>query len=299
MMRTLTSRLLTACAPLSLAFLAGCDIEFPEQEVRLKHDAEADTLDVLFIYQGVTTPRDDADALAAGTAVADRILAGRREFMLLDWPLLWDLDEMAAQDGQVLAITRIIERVSLVEVGAFTDADDRLSAFQHFRMTEVSDTLAQANQLITGMVQLGLLTGELSSEVSWMDDEELDAWAEFCTSGTPWIAIEDSQLIARIPATEAGAAAMLRELLLAAADANSADMGMSELSILLDNLAGLRIGDGMLELRVGTLDEDEAVLRLRRNDVEYQPSLLKHLRNRGLDLSGAPSIEEVRQTLRG
>ena len=66
-----------------------------------------------------------------------------------------------------------------------------------------------------------------------------------------------------------------------------------------DYLAGLRIGDGMHELRVGPLDEDEAVLRLRRNDVEYQPSLLKHLRNRGLDLSGAPSIEEVRQTLRG
>ena len=45
MLQKLTSRVLTTCAPLSLAFLTGCDIEFPEQEVRLMHDAEADTLE--------------------------------------------------------------------------------------------------------------------------------------------------------------------------------------------------------------------------------------------------------------
>ena len=298
MMRTLTSRLLTACAPLSLAFLAGCDIEFPEQEVRLKHDAEADTLDVLFIYQGVTTPTDDAQALASGTAVADRILAGRREFMLLDWPLLWDLDGLAAQEGQVLAITRIIDRVSLLDVGAFTDADDRLSAYQHFRMTDVSDTLAQANQLITGMVQLGLLTGEIGSEMSWMDAEERRAWGQFCASGTPWIALEDGQLVGRIPATEGGAAEMLQELLIGAAEEDMDEGELDELSILLDNLTGLQIADGMVELRIGTLEQGEAVLKLRRG-VEYEPSLLEHLGKRGLDLSDAPSIDVVRQMLRG
>ena len=95
MLQTLRRRPLAAALPLSLAFLSGCDVQFPEQEVRMQYDTEADTLDVLFIYKGVHTPETSAEALNDGKNVADRILAGRREFMLLDWPYLWDLDELA------------------------------------------------------------------------------------------------------------------------------------------------------------------------------------------------------------
>ena len=299
MLQTLRRRPLAAALPLSLAFLSGCDVQFPEQEVRMQYDTEADTLDVLFIYKGVHTPETSAEALNDGKNVADRILAGRREFMLLDWPYLWDLDELAEDESQVMAVHRIIERVSLVEVGAFLDPQERLSSFQHFRMTEVADTLGQANQLLTGMVQLGLLTGEIAGQVPWMDDEEQDAWGEFCQSGTPWVAIEDNQIVVRVPATERGAAAMLRALMQEAA-ANEAEPGsVDPMALLLDNLSGFQAADGVATLTFGGQDEGVGTLQLNRAGLGYDPTLHKHLRNNGLDLEGAPDLAAVRARLGG
>ena len=58
----------------ALLLYAGCDVQFPQQEVRIRYDAATDTLDVLIVYRGVCTENVNEEALAEGRAVVDRAL---------------------------------------------------------------------------------------------------------------------------------------------------------------------------------------------------------------------------------
>ena len=73
-------------------WLAGCDVEFPQQEVRLRHNDSTNTLDVLFLCQGLTTKENTEKDLDKGVRAVERLLQGHREFMLMNWPLHVNLD---------------------------------------------------------------------------------------------------------------------------------------------------------------------------------------------------------------
>jgi len=292
--RPSTLALLPCCAALLL--VAGCDIEFPDQQVRLQHDVEADSLELILSYEGVCTPSSSAEDLRDGAQVADRILAGRRELMLLDWPFLWDLDELAEDEDQPAAIHALIQRVELVDVGAYMDQKGRLACFQHFRLSSIEDTLSTANELITAGVQLAMLTGELADEIPWMDRGEQALWGKFVAAREPWIELDSHQLVARIPMSARGAARAL-ELTTQEALKDEERGESNPVQMLLANIDQIELAQGVARLQLGALAGGQSVLRLRRGDVEYSPAFHDHLRQRGLDLADAPSAEEVRNLL--
>ena len=284
-------------AGLALLVLPGCDVEFPEEEVRLRYDAASDTLDVLFIYSGVHTPEATEEALKDGVAVADRILAGRREFMLLDWPYLWDLDEMAEDEETLLPYRRLIDRVSLLEVGAFLDNGERLSAWQHFRMKEVTPSLKQANQALALFIQLGALTGDLQENLPWVDDEELELWTEDARMGVQWIRFEDGGLVVDVPMSELASVRALSMLTQQAMKEAAGEEELVTVAMLFENVHSMRIADGRAVFRLGQREGEQTVFQLRRGDAPYDDALLTALQARGLDLSAAPSLAEVRSRL--
>ena len=49
-----------------LAALASCEARISSEEVRYRHDAEADTLEVALIYGGIELPEEKAGALDKG-----------------------------------------------------------------------------------------------------------------------------------------------------------------------------------------------------------------------------------------
>ena len=81
-----------------VASLAGCaPIEFGEQELTLRHDAKADALDVLIVYSAIQARHADPaneDDLAISRGFATRVSGGRRELMIFDWPMHFDLDKI-------------------------------------------------------------------------------------------------------------------------------------------------------------------------------------------------------------
>jgi len=280
----------------ALCLLGACDLEFPEQEVRLRHDAEADTLDVLFVYLGVTTPTSQDEALEKGRAVAERVLGGRREFMLLDWPFNFDLDREYPEGEELAAGVRAaIDRVRLERVGAFLDGEGRLCGYQHFRVDRVSAALAEANRQIDEAALRGLESGELGArELPWFDAGEERAWRDFVASPTPWVSLEEGRLVVRLPVTEEGAARFLEVLAETVREQAGEDPDFTE--VLLSNVTGLQVADGVATLRIGSPEGADTALHLSRA-VDYSPVLRDQLVAGGLDLSAAPSLAEVRALL--
>ena len=125
----------------ALLLCGGCDVQFPQQEVRFRYDAETDTLDVLMIYRGVHTPNDTDKALAKGVDVVDRILAGRREFMFIDWPFYFDWDDKEDDADAHPRALDVESRLELVRAGAFLDEEQRLCGYQLFKWRELNKSL--------------------------------------------------------------------------------------------------------------------------------------------------------------
>jgi len=267
----------------------GCDVEFPNQEIRWRYDTEADALDVLIVYRGVTTPAASEEALDKGQAVADRILGGRREFMLMDWPFLFDLDADPKESEPLAAELRAAyDRVQLVAAGAFQDEDQRLCAYQHFRMTEVSHVLDGFNHLIGAQAATALDEGDLGpDDLPWFDEGEVEAWRGFIADRRPWIALEQGRLVLRAPITEAGAARALDAIV---HQQDDEDFGFFA------NLSGITVADGVAEFAVGHVEGADTVVRLHR-DIDVLSDLRDRLVTGGLDLAHASSLAEVRALL--
>lgn len=277
--------------PLVLS-VAACDLEFPHEEVRLRPSAEDDTLDVLLIYRGVSP----GDGLEKATAAARRVLEGRREFLLLDWPLYFDLDAERDLDTLSPLERRTLDAVRLVEVGAFLDPDQRLSGYQHLRVSGFRDLLDAAEAELVRRVLAateGRRSGE-QAEFPEFDARTRESWERRLREGPPLFSIDQRGLVLDLPASPEWAAALLAAL--HAKEREDEDEVF--LPNLWRNLREIRQDEERLLLSFGRLEDGCVVLDLSRRDVEYDPSLRTALEEQGvIDLEGAPTLDEVRARL--
>lgn len=276
---------------LAAVALAGCDLEFPEQDIVLRRDEAADTLDLLLVYRGVSADDDSEQAIEKGVAAAEKILAGRRQFMFLDWPFHFDLDDAEiAADASPDAL-RAVAGVSVERVGAFLDAKGRLSGFQQLRLREASAWIELVNGTVSRAVLEAEAAGTLGDDAPWLDARSRDLLVERARSGKPWVTLERNGIEIDVPVTAAAASGALRAL-------SKENDVFSEALVSLCRY--LKVDAERTIARFGA-PEPGGIVRfsLRRDDVTYSPALRDALAERGsIEPGRLPSESDVSRLVR-
>jgi len=215
------SKLRRSLCLVALLTVAACDLEFPEQEIRFRHDAQADRLEVLFIAKGLSAEKPAPKSIQEGVDVVQRLLAGRREFMALDWPWYVDFDGLV-EEARELELRSVAgelprhERAELVEaghllgvadlvkvtrVGLFEDPEGRLCGYQLVRVDELSRFLDWLNGWISRQILANDASGEFEEDDD-LDEVTVERWTTKARAGTPWVTFGDGALVVDVPLSE-------------------------------------------------------------------------------------------------
>ncbi len=211
--------------------LAGCDLEFTDQQIVLRHNQALDTLDILLIYEGVYPGNRGDDKMEKALAAAERILAGHREFMAIDWPFYWDLEELTkaaegtlAQDpadgegahqgsaqGQQDAGDALfaLNQFRVKSVGIYLDHEKRLSGYQLIRVTRWKEVERLLNRVISSALleedkeeaAREQTAGKQADEQggALLDAQTLAWWKKKAKTDKPWFRFRARALEVELP----------------------------------------------------------------------------------------------------
>lgn len=298
--------------PLCLLGLSSCDIEFPEQELHLSHNAGADTLEMLIVYHGLTAPSDGDEAVESGVEVVKRLMNGEREFMLIDWPLYFEIDKWERKARKSLEnkdkdlhfheqsqrYLQVAERITLVSHALFLDEEGRLSGYQLFHVRQFSEVVALLNQTISAEVlkERGDSGFEADDD---MDERTVQLVMERAESGKPWFRVDGDGITVDLPfsleMTRKGRERLVHELLQSDDDDDEfADMG----AVLAGSVTSLSFEK---ERMVGVIAPDSPGRydwTIRNPAASYSEKLLEALQHEGVPVREDLKTDQVRALLK-
>ncbi|NRA75399.1 MAG: hypothetical protein HRU16_05600, partial [Planctomycetes bacterium] len=160
------TRILVPLALLML-FLIGCDVRIDKTALSLKYDPRTDTLEGVAINEGIYTTKDKAIPEATKAIIA--CLEGKRS---IHWGTgmghCFDFDdEELPSDPDELWANR---QLYVDSAHIYLDGEDRLSAVQHFHVSQFSRVLDILNQLINRNI-LADLSGKEPGEEDGSDGD--------------------------------------------------------------------------------------------------------------------------------
>ena len=294
-------------AILTSFLISGCVIRVAEQEVLFRHDAAADALDLLLIYRGVAATDDKESTLEDAMKIAYDVLDGRRIFYVGALFMAEDLDEIlekierpgadetdAMEPGERAALTSVIDSVSVEDVDVFLDEHQRLSAYQLYRIENVSGLLDWINSSISRAVNDSAEGGRLAEDLPLLDPSTRELWASRAQSGQPWIVIDDDLIVIDLPMTIESFQRVQAELIDAVTQSEEVS-GAALVGQYLAHLRDLEVADDRIVLRFGA---PGGVYRLTatetREEREGDSRLLDALRDDGLVIDEEMTNERVR-----
>lgn len=305
-------RLLTLFLPLLLLGLSSCDIVFPDQEVHLRLDRQADTLDILLIYKGLTVPGESEEQVDKGLVAMERLLRGDREFMIVEWPLYFEIEKWVAQSRELVQGDRqdasdaeerwmaatwlqIAPLISMQEHGLFQDDEGRLAGYQLLRI----ENFSQVVELLNVLASRAFLHS--AEQAGWQPDDDWDPrtfelWLERARSGEPWFRMEKEGIVVDLPVTREWGRALRRGLALEIASKKNDDADefadlLAEFAASVDRLEFL---DDRCVFRVGATAPDRYRFELKNPEAVYREGLKNGLADRGLLPADGKSLKQVR-----
>ena len=249
---------------LALAFLftswSACSpIHYGEQEIFVRHDAKADTLDMLIVYDAIQSePQDDKDGIDIGREFAANVSSGRREFMIYDWPLHFDLerllhegDEPAGDTSDPVQVWKRellaqLKDLSVAESGCLSGTQERLGLYQHFKLPNAGRVVALFNRCLLMVIEQEASDGSFERETPWLDARSREMWIALAREKKLWLSLKDGVLTAELPATNACAARMVGVLTQSSADKTGTAHFIAGL---FSHLSELKIADEHVLLR--------------------------------------------------
>jgi hypothetical protein len=208
----LLGSLLSACAP----------IHFTSQDVILKHDQDHDVLDMLILYNEVESgDRGPGDAHGDETGkFADRLILGKREFMLFDWPLHLDLDAIAVglDEKEPWAAWQreavgLLDGISVEHSGVYRSDRGRLSLFQRFRIKNASHWITLFDTSLRLWIEESVREGTFEQDTPYLDARTRELWADLAKQKRRWLTLQAGVLRVELPMTSHVAAGLLVELM--------------------------------------------------------------------------------------
>ncbi|MFH0945899.1 MAG: hypothetical protein V2A76_11930 [Planctomycetota bacterium] len=298
--------------PLCLLGLNSCDIEFPEQELHLSHDAGTDTLEMLIVYHGITAPSEGEEAVGKSVDVVKRLMQGEREFMLIDWPLYFEIDkwERKAREGlesedespydreQAARYLQVAERMSLVSHALFLDEEGRLSGYQLFHVRQFSQVVVLLNQMISADILDEKAAGGLKADDE-LDEHTVQLVSARAESGEPWFTVDGDGIKVDLPfsleTTRKGRQKLVHELL----ESDDDDGPFADLTaVLAGSITSLSFEKDRC---VGVITPDEPGRydwTIQNPAACYSDSLLGALKDAGVPVREDLKIDQVRSLVR-
>jgi hypothetical protein len=207
------ARRLASLALLFAALLCACDLEIQQQTMRWRYDAAKDELHVLFLHHDIGSPKP---AKSAETIV--ELLEGRREFMLLDWPMHVDLETDREKERAPLLV-ELDKRTTLVSARLGQAANGALLGSQHAVIRDWSGLLRWAN----GAMNDDVLSSARGAEgPGCLDAASHALWRARAERGGTWFGFDAAGFYCDFPVTPQGLARLLSELVHEAATADQA-----------------------------------------------------------------------------
>jgi hypothetical protein len=259
--------------PLLLALGSCAPFHFERQRIFLRHDAEADTLDLLLVFENVSAVKSDPRVLTKAeqeslTAIRQVAWGGRR-FLFLDWPFDLDLDGLARKaaagewprpPGDDLA-RRLLARALDIQVRAarlIEDPAGQVGLVQRVRVAHASEVLVLLNEMVTWATQ--------DDDWGGSGGPARRAWA---AAGGTWVAFQpDGSLAVACPVSPEEAAAFARAGL---------DPELDALVQLLGGLSRLEIEDHVLHLAFDPRPDGWIAFDVRFGQRELSPTVAQTL----------------------
>jgi hypothetical protein len=291
-------------AALALALLGACaPIRYASQEVILRHDAPADTLDVLILYDGVQAEPQDRgeDGIEVARGFLERTaVEHRREFMIFDWPLHLDLEkivrELSESGGDPEAPWSAWERegaehlarIRAVDSGLCTGEGGRIALYQHFRVEGASRFVAWVDRSLGLWIDESVAEGSFARETPLLDDATRAAWMDLAKSGGRWLRLVDGSLDVNLPMSSRDASRILAACF---EEPGSDREGVRFFVGLAEPITRIELAEGRLHLAWEPVD---GVVRMRfAGPPEYGETLSKELRSAKDFPAKLPSREDV------
>ncbi len=293
-------------------FLPGCGVfDFAGQGFVLRHDVEADALEVEITYRGVQAlavsdrAREDAGTFAATVAANNRraakalagMLKGERTIVLLYPMLTYELDRRdpeqepeGSPDDHEESAGKWSDRISVLECRVAHDEAGRLSVYQKLRFEDISRGVDLLNESWCLDILKWSRSENFEVGLPWLDERSRDALVARAAHGVGPLALNRGEIVLTFPLTSLSVA----RLMAFATEQLRADTDelMPLLSFFTASLSDIRIEEDELVLRFapdesGTLHFDwPGVVR------DYDPSLDEYLREQGFDFSSVYMAEK-------
>lgn len=287
-------------AALACACIAACaPIRITGQQICVRQDVAKDTLDVLLVYQGIHAGDGDECTLAEALRFSARVSNGRREFMILDWPLLFDLDELEGKratdessDPTERAWLDWMHGISVVKAGRCWDEKGRLALYQHLHAQHAARLIELSNDLLLDWIEERVSEKSLASDTRLFDDRTRDLWIEMAKKRTPWLKLADGRLAVDLSMTEGSAARVLAWIL---EECRRDTISAGQFQGLSASIASLRIADENLHLEFASARQ---ALRFDFvKDADYTPLLQERIQNcKDFPVGSPGSADEVLPT---
>lgn len=300
---TIVSALLRTAAFLFVVvgLFQGCSLRVEKKEALFKYDAETDALEILVIYEGISSTDPKPPAIAEISDAIEMGLKGRRRFHLAVWGG-YDLDkgqdegekekepEEPAQTQEEQARELLeqeteawSEGTRILRSGLYLDEKKRLCGFQVVRIENLSQGIEIANRALSAMMAKWEKEDDYLEETRLLDDRSRERMHEFANGDGPWLSFLDGEFELRVPVTRDSFVRVQSALAEKVAESSDQDLG------------GRRIVQHLLHVRHFSVEDEQVVVRFgpsangiflftdwAGDDHEYDDGVKLELERRGL-----------------
>lgn len=198
----------------AICLVSSCaSFQFEEQQVFLRYRPDTDVLDALLVYKGIGANEgkevpEDAETLA-------RIGQGARHFILMDWFLEFDLDEILEKepDPEDVLAKRFFDYAPNIRVlGArlVCDQGDRLCLLQRIQVIQASGGL----RLLDAALNRAAIDDPHDVAEMFAEEPSVEElWLQRARANGTWARFDGGVLEVSIPMTPKAAARALQNLL--------------------------------------------------------------------------------------
>jgi len=194
-----------------LLALAGCSVHLESQEIWCRRPDDS-SLEFLLIYKGVYAPPGssifllpDSEGnrptnLEHAVSVADDFQQGRRIGMIGNPFLQFDLDAEVGRKDHPEKLLIALDNIVLATHGAFLDEQQRLCAYQLYRIDRVDRLVEAIDDAYRRVCLRDLERGEEHlSKLGLSDAGTIASWKRFVESGRRWLSYESGRLEICVP----------------------------------------------------------------------------------------------------
>lgn len=298
--------------------LTGCAaFEFQSQELRMRHDAENDSLDFTLLYLNVEASRDSSGSgllspsegqgrpdQESSVDVIEAMASGRRYFVVYDWPWVFDLDSTdidEAVDDPVLEALRlawkeVVDGVHVRRSMLFVDETGELGMFQAVSLEEASRRIGVLNAAVgTYLASEHESVRGLIQDEAGLSPETLERWKERGRQGQPWFVLAGGGFELRVPLSAEELARVIEALVSESAENPKIASGF--VAPLAKAMTSLTHQDGLLTARFLPADGGWLNFRFERPAPSTKGRLLTGLREREVPIP-TMDVEAARTLIR-